>query len=308
MKADMDTLVIERLNPFTAQPFSHLCFPSHVHLFCRLHTDGTVIAVGAFADGRPVGLAMAKLNGLQSEILSVCVSTPFRSRGLGTRLLLEAEAVLRERGAQKASFIYVTCKPITPAVERILDKAQWPAPAPKHLVCTSDKRMYEAPWMAEYKLSARFEIFAWTELTERDRESLLRSQAAENWVPRSLWPFSYDKFMEAANSLGVRHNGELVGWVITQPREPNAICYACSYMRPNLQRRGYLVAAYAEAVRRQIEFTDKPIGIWIVPYIQGPMAAFVLRRMKPYLISLSEFKEAHKVFTPVSEEPSVLRC
>ncbi len=105
--------------------------------------------------------------------------------------------------------------------------------------------------------------------------------------------------MEAANSLGIRHNGELVGWVITQPREPNAICYACSYMRPNLQRRGHLVAAYAEAVRRQIEFTDKPIGIWIVPYIQGPMAAFVLRRMKPYLISLSEFKEANKVFTPV---------
>ena len=157
--------------------------------------------------------------------------------------------------------------------------------------------------MCEYKLPSSFETFPWVNVTPQDREALERSQAEEHWIPQGLWPFDYPD-LEPANSLGVRYKGELVGWVLTQPREPDALCYCCSYMRPDLQRRGRLVAAYAEAVKRQIELTDKPIGIWIVPYHHESMAAFVLRRMRPYLISLAEFRESWKQLNEQSEASS----
>lgn len=293
---------LEPLNVFNSAPFLNYTFHAYQYLLYQLHGASAVMGVGAMVEGRPVGLVLGEVAGEKSSVLSICVDKAYRNRGIGSQLLGAIKDRLAERGAPLVRFTYVTGKPATPAVEGLLAKCRWPAPAPKHLVCTSDKRMYSAPWMAQYKLPSNFEIFAWTDVTPDDRETLERTQREDGWVPEGLWPFDYAAEMEPANSIGVRYNGELVGWVITQPRHPDAVCYSCSWMRPQLQRRGRLVGAYAEAVRRQIEYTDKPIGIWIVPYKHESMAAFVLRRMKPWLISLAEFRESKNILTHGTSE------
>jgi GNAT superfamily N-acetyltransferase len=294
MIASSASFEIERLNAINAALFSHLTFRAHQHVLYELTADAPLAAFGAQVEGRAAGLVICESGSKLSSIVSICVSSEFRNRGIGSELLRVAAKHLNARGCQQLSLTYLSGRPTTAALERILAKCDWPPSEPKHLVCTSDKRMYTAPWMSEYKLPASFEVFRWVDITPEDRAALERSQAVDGWVPEGLWPFDYDHNMEKANSLGVRYKGEVVGWVITQPREPDAVCYCCSYMRPDLQRRGRLIAAYAEAVHRQIQFTTKPIGIWIVPLKHESMAAFVLRRMKPYLISLAEFRQSKK--------------
>jgi GNAT superfamily N-acetyltransferase len=283
---------IAPLNAITAGAFHNFTFRSYQFVLYQLRENGPVFAFGGFVDGKPGGMVLCEQGPKVSTILSIFVAAEFRNQGLGSALLQEAQKELERRDASPAYITYVTGRTGTAALERVLAKCGWPAPEPKHLVCKGDKRMNE--WMSQYTLPSTFDIFPWVEITPEDRASLERSQAAENWVPEGLWPFDYEATMEPANSLGIRYKGELAGWLITQPREPDTVCYSCSYMRPDLQRRGRLVAVYAEAVRRQVEFTNKPYGIWIVPYKHEAMAQFVLRRMRPYLITLEEFRHSTK--------------
>jgi hypothetical protein len=256
------------------------------------------VGIGALAGGQTAGLILGEAVDGKGTILSLAVGQAYRNRGIGSALMRAMEKELAARGASTLTLTYVTEKPTTAALVRVLEKCEWPKAQPKHLVCTSDKRMYTAPWMAGYTLPPEFEVFPWVELTAADRLQIERSQRTEGWIPEGLSPFDYEGSLEPANSLGIRFKGQVVGWLITQPREPDAVCYCCSYMRPDLQKRARLVAVYAEGVRRQVAFTTKPIGIWIVPFKHKQMANFVLRRMRPWLISLAEFHESKKPLAP----------
>lgn len=294
METVADRVELEPLNALSAALFTRLTFHSYQYVLYQLRAGGTTFGIGALVDGQPAGLVLGEAIDGKGTILSIAVGKAHRNRGIGAMLLLAMEKELATHGASTLTFTYVTEKPTTPAVVRLLEKCAWPAAEPKHLVCTSDKRMYTSPWMANYTLPPEFEVFPWVDLTAEDRAALVRSQETEGWIPTGLSPFDYEGTLEPANSLGIRFKGEVVGWLITQPREPDAVCYSCSYMRPDLQKRARLVAVYAEGVRRQVAFTTKPIGIWIVPFRHKQMANFVLRRMRPWLISLAEFHESKK--------------
>jgi GNAT superfamily N-acetyltransferase len=289
----------EHLNALSGALFRTLTFPAYQYVLQQLRSDGPIVGIGAWVGGHPAGLVLGEAVNGKATVLSIAVDNAYRNRGIGSALLRAMEKELAARGASTLTLTYVTEKPSTPALVRVLEKCEWPAPEPKHLVCTSDKRMYTAPWMANYTLPPEFEVFPWVELSAADRAALELSQQTEGWIPEGLSPFAYEGSIEPANSLGIRFKGEVVGWLITQPREPDAVCYSCSYMRPDLQKRARLVAVYAEGVRRQVEFTTKPIGIWIVPFKHKQMANFVLRRMRPWLISLAEFHESRK---PIAHE------
>jgi GNAT superfamily N-acetyltransferase len=288
------TFELETLNSLSAALFHNLTFRAYQYVLYQLQSDGTTAGIGAFVSGHAAGLILGEVINGKGTIISVAVDKAYRNHGIGSALLCAMEKELAARGASTLALTYVTGKPTTAALVRVLEKCVWPKPEPKHLVCTSDKRMYDAPWMANYTLPPEFEVVPWVELTAADREALERSQQTEGWIPEGLSPFDYEGSLEPANSLGIRFKGEIVGWLITQPREPDAVCYSCSYLRPDLQKRARLVAVYAEGVRRQVAFTTKPIGIWIVPFKHKQMANFVLRRMRPWLISLAEFHESKK--------------
>ncbi len=289
---------LEQLNQLSAALFHNLTFHSYQYLLYQLRKDGTIVGIGALVDGKAAGLVLGEAIDGKGTILSIAVDKAHRNQGIGARLLLAMEKELAARGASTITLTYVTEKPTTPALVRLLEKCEWPAPEPKHLVCTSDKRMHDSPWMSGYTLPPEFEVFPWVDLTAEDRAALQQSQETGGWIPKGLSPFDYEGTLEPANSLGIRYKGEVVGWLITQPREPDSVCYSCSYMRPDLQKRARLVAVYAEGVRRQVAFTTKPYGIWIVPFKHKQMANFVLRRMRPWLISLAEFHESKKPIAP----------
>lgn len=288
---------IERLNAISASCYGDLTFPSYTHLLFDLYELSPTLAFGASINGEPVGLVLgqAASSGIPGDVLSLCVKALYRNNGVATTLLKTLEREFQSRGCQNATLTYASGKPQTAALERVLQKLHWSTPAPKKLICRANRSLLNAPW-ASYSLPSSFEIFPWVEILTEEREAILEKQKAEKWIPDELLPFKYEAGLEPINSLGVRYKGEVVGWCLTQRRDKNVICYCCSFMRMDLQRRGRLVPVYIEAIRRQDTLTDKPEGIWVVPYKHQAMVTFVKRRMGPYLTHIAEFLESSKTY------------
>ena len=161
--------------------------------------------------------------------------------------------------------------------------------------------MQHAPWVSAYKLPNSFEIFSWTDLSLSERHDLERQQETQHWIPDTLVPFKYENSMEPLNSVGLQYRGQVVGWVITQRFRTDTICYSCSYIRPDLQRRGRIIPLYAEAIRRHCTRPEIPNATWVVPYIHEGMVQFVQHRMAEHMTSIDEFRRSCKSLDDTSQ-------
>lgn len=285
------------LNDSTIAKYEHLTYP----IFrSRLQASGlqqSIVAIGASSLCQPVGLAMAEISpdGTIAEVLSIFVTPQHRCAGIGTDLLTRLETELSLIGCTKAGLVYITGKPTTPALERLLQKCNWTPPQPRTLVCkTTIERIMDAPWMNRSSLPSSFTIFPWTDLTEDDRLSIQKRQAQEPWIPQNLIPFRHEENLEPLNSVGLRYKGEVVGWVITHRLDPGTIRYTCSFVRLDLQKMGRIIPLYVEAIKRQYQANILK-GIWTVPFFHTAMINFVKRRMADYMESIEESRGSFKL-------------
>lgn len=285
------------LNDSTAAKYEHLTYP----IFrSRLEASGlqqSIVAIGASFLWQPVGLAMAEISpdGTKGEVLSIFVTPQSRCAGIGTSLLTCLEQELFKRGCTGVKLDYITGKPTTPALERLLQKCNWVPPQPRMLVCKSTIEMIvNAPWMHRYSLPSSFTIFPLTELTEDDRLSIQQRQVEEPWIPQDLIPFRHEENLEPLNSVGLRYKGEVVGWVITHRLDPDTIRYTCSFVRLDLQKMGRIIPLYVEAIKRQYQANILK-GIWTVPFCHTAMINFVKRRMADYMESIEESRGSFKL-------------
>lgn len=290
-------LTLERLNSITALPYQAFTFPA---FRSRLQALGSFhIAIGAVKDGNPVGLILAELSSDRklAEVLSIFVTQTARQQGIGTALLGRLEQTLVEQDCTEMRLVYLSEKPSTLMLERLLEKYQWSAPQPRMLVGRSTiDRIVQAPWMAQSHLPASFTIFPWYELTDQERSDLQQPQTAD-WIPPDLAPLALEQEpIEPINSLGVRYQGTVVGWVITHRLNSETIRYTCSFIRADLQRRGRMIPLYVEAIRRQDQAGIRN-GIWTVPLRHTGMFHFVQNRMAPYMTSISITQGATKSLT-----------
>ena len=153
----------------------------------------------------------------------------------------------------------------------------------------------EAPWMKRYsRLPSSYSIFPWMEITQEERKAIQQTQDAQSWIPKDLIPFQYEQNLEPLNSLGLRYQGQVVGWMINHRLSPDTIRYTCSFVREDLQKMGRIISLYAEAGRRQIS-AMVPNTIWTVPLVHESMVKFVKQRWAPYLVSIDETRGTFKV-------------
>ena len=284
-------------NPLVASFYEALTFPVFRSKLYATANEGAIVAVGANSHQKPIGLAMAEIfpDG-RSSILSIFVDASYRNQGIGTALLENLLNQLKQRNCQSAQIVYVTGKPTIIALEKILAKNEWTTPKPRMLVCNCDRtQMLKVPWLQkEYPLPPEFEIFPWTEITEQQRVLLQNQQKNDKWIPEILNPFVHEYNLETLNSIGLRHNNEVVGWVINHRLCANTIRYTSSYMRPDLQKLGRILALYAESIKRQIANPEITKAVWTIPFVFPSMIAFAKKRMAEYLISMEESRESFK--------------
>ena len=276
--------------------FSELTFAAYRPLLENF--DPTrFLAVGVLIEDSPVGLVLCRLeeNPL-AQVLSLYVAPAFRRRGLAAELLERSERRLAAMGFTEMELSYRSGRQITPALEALLAREGWTAPRVRQIYCRTDgRKMPQATWIQPMQLPPEYEVIPWSAVTDADRQSIRERQEREAFFLPELNPLVHEIDYEPINSLGLRFRGEIVGWMITHRMSETSIRYTCSYLRPDLQSVGRLVALYGEAMRRQIAVLgEDSIGLWTVPVNIPRMAAFVRRRFAPYMLDLAEFRLSRK--------------
>ncbi len=296
------------LEPGDGAPFAGMTFPAYRHLLegvpARRHQDAAgaptirPLAIGLLVEEEPAGLALAELPmeaGHEPELLSIWVTPSLRGRGLGTLLVAAAEQAVAERGFRRLEAVYTTGKASTPAVERILARRGWAqATLRTVLVRFTVEDLDRIPWM---RLPVRpgFEAVPWAEVTPAEKAALRASDAATGWIAPDLRPWDFDaRGFEPLTSLALRHHGAIVGWVINHALGPHFLRYTCSFIHPDLGRRGLLITLYAESLRR-MRTTPFTAGSLVAPAHHPAMVAFVRRRCAPYVSFTGETRGTFKV-------------
>jgi GNAT superfamily N-acetyltransferase len=262
-----------------------------------LKAEASTVAIAASDSHKPIGLALAEIqpDRQSAEVLSIFVEPTYRCQGIGTALFTRLEQELVSRGCTSANLVYITGQPTIPALERLLQQHNWTPPEPRMLVCKCNRKMLEALWLNKnYSFPPSFAFFPWQEITLEERLNLQKQQETFPWIPQELNPFQHEENLEPLNSLGLRYEGEVVGWVITHRFSPDTIRYTCSYIRPDLQKVGRILSLYAESIKLQGAKPEIPNAIWTVPFKFKSMASFVKKRMGEYMDSIEESRGSFK--------------
>ncbi|MEO8585512.1 MAG: type 2 lanthipeptide synthetase LanM [Acidobacteriota bacterium] len=299
----------ERLSAPADPRFLEMTFPAYRRLLAlereRLHPDMPgqpivlPVAVGAWGNGEPIGLALAEIAEGQTanaEGLSLFVRSAYRGRGLGIALLGAIEDCLARMGVETMGGTYMTGTPDQAALERVLEKSGWSKPEFRQLTMRftleGGRRM---EWYGRYPFGEGYEVFPWKDLTSGEREALRESQRATGWITPGLEPWRHDALgFEPVSSLGIRLHGAIVGWVITHEVDERTVRFTCVFIRRDLGRRGKIVPALSEAIRRLSEGTRYIQCSMTTPVNYRGMFAFVLRRCAAHATFLGETRGTSK--------------
>lgn len=278
-------------------------FPALRSLFRRLGTtaipdsEDRPFALTARLGNRVVGFLLGCEEGGHTgsyRIHSVFVAPPMRQRGVATALWQKAEEYCAGQGGRRMIVNYVVGKPPIAYLEKILARQGWSAPQQSMLVIKTRMDLaVQAPWYKEWQLPENYRLTAWGEVTDAEKKEILDSHAQEPWIAEDLIPFRYLPDHHPETSLALFRDGLVRGWLINHLVE-GVVRYTCSFVHPELQRKGRVFVLYSEAMRRMQQLgLDE--GMWTVPIYHPAMQAFANRWMKPYCTSFTESRNAEKV-------------
>ena len=300
--------IYARLGEEQGQAFEKMTFPAYRHMLAlkpttrmpREHDDEPFdpMAVGAVVEGRPVGLALggAAPDTDTVEILSVFVSKEWRRKGIASRLVEVYEKEARKLRRPRLSAIYMTGRPGAEEFETIARSLGWNEPETRMVsIRFSAESLANAPWMGRYKLGADWEIVSWADVTDAEKEEIRRSNEESEWIKPDLVPWDFDRLgFEPRTSLGARHQGKVVGWVINHQIEDDTIRYTCSFMKQPWGKMGKIVPLYSESFGRFVRSGCK-YATFTTPLHHKGMVGFAKRWFGPWSTYLGESREIAKI-------------
>lgn len=279
-------IVLDHSNP---APYHQLLPPIfHSHLDALASRLPKLILVGVQLQSQPVGFvsALCSSNQTRASILSLFVEPTHRQQGLGKQLLAQMQQVLSNLGYQQVDLTYRS-DIVTPALEHILKQHNWLPSRPYSLVCSAQVQDFKkAPWMYRHPLLASFTLFPWLELTPQQRQEIQAQQQAGLRYPPELDPFREEDKIEPITSLGLRYQGQVVGWMITHRIAPDTIRYSSLFVNQDLPKIRCAIPLLAAALKRQIENPELPTLTFVVMAYNTPMIRFLHRHLAPYLTSI----------------------
>ncbi len=290
-------LAIVKLGPAEGPAFRQLTFPRFRQLLLNSGPDQPIIAVGAYFFGQPAGLALAQYypESGSANFLSVSVTPSHRGNGLGAALLESLEDLAARCGSRQAFLTYRTGPAGNPALERLLFKRGWSPPSVAWYYFLTSRKIAQAPWLQQTPpLLTGFSIFEWEGLTLVEKEQVERLIATD--YRYSDAPFYQANLpYEPLNSLGLRYQGEIAGWILTSRFSPETIGYTGVFVRSDYRQMGLVPCLIAEATRRHLVVADQiPTGSWQISPANLNMLKFAEVFLKPYVSSIMEERESFK--------------
>jgi uncharacterized protein (TIGR03032 family) len=240
-----------QLTPQTLAPYAALTFPTLAPGSRQLAAiSGELLAVSAMAGGIMVGLVIAERNPgnpAQATVCSLMVAPESRRQGIATRLLFNLQRFLARQGVQALALRYHTGAATGSPVEPMLARLGWAAPRTDFvLIQSSAEHLAGADWNKRFPIAAPYALFPWVEATVADMAT-----AKTLGAPPELLPPSTAAGLEPAVSLGLRHNGALVGWLIAHRMDADTVRYSSLYVAPRHRSHARGLALLAEGFTRQ---------------------------------------------------------
>ncbi|MBP1989986.1 GNAT family N-acetyltransferase [Paenibacillus eucommiae] len=263
----------------------------------RLSVFGVELVPGSQDEScTPIGLVIAEQERVEREtraahILSLFVHRGYRRAGLGSRLMSTLEQHLASQGVERLRFVYYSGKEITPALEAFISRSGWSAPSLEAKIYHIDKQIVHAPWLREHPLPAGIQAFPWGNLSQLNKARLLEQEG--EMYPAFLSPFKSFAPLEAANSLGLETDGDIVGWIVNYRISEDTVLYDAVFITPKYQLSGLALLLLCRSILIQLE-TGIPYAMFTVNMSTPFMLSIAERRLRPYAKKVSEKRVVYK--------------
>jgi GNAT superfamily N-acetyltransferase len=296
-------ILVEQVTRPLGQEWEAMTFPLFRQLLPLLGTGNVdaqghrPIACRAIEGETPAGLVLGQVrsdNPSSLEMLSILGAPDFRGRGVATKLLAALEDAARGSAAvRQLTGVYMTGRPSIPALERVFAKCGFPPPALRMIVLKfTPEEAATCDWYKKARMPAGCTIFPWVEMTDEERARLKQSQADRAWIHPELEPWRSDKRFDEVSSVGMRKDGEVVGWVINHRASPTLVTFTTSFIRADLARRGGIFPLYVASIERLMG--SGVICSFVTSAKFESMVRFALRRGAPFIHYTGETREASK--------------
>lgn len=296
-KSPVKYQVVYNLTPKNLSVYDAFTFPSLQKRWRTQTQRGEIIAISATIADQMIGMVIAEiivepqnLSLFYASIISCYVVTDYRNRGIGTTLIGNLEKELIKIGCQRIEISYKSSELTALGLEPLLNKAGWLPPKTVFVLAQSTThKIAEAPWLHKYPLPDSFTVFPWIGLTAEERQAIL------DWggYPNALNPFKDESRIEPLNSLGLRHNAEVIGWIITHRVAPETIRYSTLFIREKYQKLGRGISLLAESIKRQIN-SEIENCTGSVAAQSDRMMRFLDLHLRPYLTGIGSSRIAVK--------------
>jgi GNAT superfamily N-acetyltransferase len=291
-------VVLNRENAFQ---YDNLTYPSFRYRLRIFKPNESLIAIGVHLDDIPVGLVFTELLSDRSsaKVLSLFVVPEHRGQGLGKTLLTKMEQQLRQVGCSKVSLVYLP-NSTTVFLEKILECGNWLSPNPRMLigrVVILESTIQTADWVGGNAtiLDSSYAMFPWIELTQEERQNILTEQFESFWYPENCSPFKEEEKLEPINSIGLRYQNKIVGWMITHRIAPDTIRYTSLFVKKELQGIGRAIPLLAAAINSQLQHPDLQQATFAVDINNKLMVKFIQRRLAPHVTSIRQSMQSSKI-------------
>ena len=287
MEYQIERLILDSLKPEIKETYALLTEPRLRYLVRDIPTEiPIVIAIGALYQSEPVGLALARVypNLGYGEILSLYVDRKHRNKKVGSCLFHETEQACISEGSKVLTFFYRKDR-YAPAHEAIFNKQGWATPKPFMEQYLFDACLFHPPWLVHRpKIPRNCKIFFWKNIKKQEKEKI-EHLYEQGHFSQIVYPFFEQELIEPLNSLGMRMDREIVGWVITHRVSLEALKYSALFIRPDLQFTGYSARLLIDAINHHrpkeatIRWTIVPVNL---QEIDSSWYRFVKKRLAPY--------------------------
>jgi len=254
-----------------------------------------LIPIGINLLGRPIAFLLANLEDQKIHIYSLFVEKTFRRQGLASLLLSTLNQYAKNNHIKKLSLSYVINRPESHLIESFLQAHQWSKPIPEMFLCHVEGikvvEMLKSDWMNRYQLPDKFKLFPWSEITPKEFSALIENPF---YIPE--YTPEFENF-ETLNSLGLRYQGEIIGWMLTKAYKPNVILYHNLFIKKEYQKLGRAIPLLAASIKKQCQYNPHlQGGIWQTKAHNKPMIRFIKRCLAPFS---EEIKETCLVYKDV---------
>ncbi len=297
---------IRRVAPQEMELFRPLVFEQY-QKYMQAVPPTPVLAVGVWINDRPRGVLLFLLPEKiehRPSLLSIFVNPFYRRQGIGERLMQEGEELLQELGYKGAMGQYEQSYKMVAATEALLTKVGWSYEPFRFMYYSTHYKVLEDRLLERMtKLPTDYSFCLW-ETIRPEEEAFFKAKFERNEVSPQYFPFDA---LHAAYlphcSLGIRYQGQLVGWMIMLPHHlPHHLYFANLYVLPEHASKGFGLGMVYEATRLDrlalgaAYYPEKNIILFQAFYENAPMVRTSEKRLAKHCHLILRYNLAKKAF------------